>query len=566
MKHWIYKDTSVTAAAEFAERANIGDIFSYLLLNRGIDTVEEVRSFIYPNISHMHDPFLLTDMEKAVFRIKKAAQNHEKVTIYGDYDVDGLTSVTILSDALKSLGINAEIYIPDRLHEGYGLNNEAIKSIAGDGTTLIITVDLGATATDEVEYGNGLGLDFVITDHHQLGEKLPDAVAVVNPHREDCRYPYKELAGVGVAFKLASALLSDKFDYKSILVKYVDLLCLGTIADIVPLTGENRFYAKYGLTHFHETKNFGLKALIKYGGFENRQITETVIGFGIAPRINAAGRMGNAQEALNLLTAKSEADAEHFAQILCNLNDQRKLTEQEIFRQALAETEGSCDEYNVIVASGRGWHTGIIGIVASRLLDIYHKPVIVLSIDEHGMAHGSARSIENFFMFDALSSCGGLLEKFGGHDMAAGLTIKEENIPAFRAAINEIASIVLPEDAFRETLEIDYEAEVTEIDIGLAEKLKFFEPYGTDNPRPVFSMSNLTVVDSAPTKDGKHLRARLNCMGRHLWCIGFGMGDIHLTPGETVDIAFNLELNEYNGSKEENLILRDIHKHNEAKI
>ena len=254
MKQWLYKDTSITKAELFSKEAGIGLIFAYLLLNRGIDSKEDSTKFIYPSISELHDPFLLADMKKGVERIRKAADFGEKVTVFGDYDVDGLTSTAILTDALSVMGIDADSYIPDRIHEGYGLNNNAIKSIAETGTKLMITVDLGVTAISEVEYGNSLGIDFVITDHHQLSEALPDAYAVINPNRADCNYPYKHLAGVGVAFKLASALLSDRFDYKTVFSRYYDLLCLGTISDIVPLTGENRLYAKYGLKHFQNTK------------------------------------------------------------------------------------------------------------------------------------------------------------------------------------------------------------------------------------------------------------------------------------------------------------------------
>ena len=560
MKQWLYKDTSITKAELFAKEAGIGLIFAYLLLNRGIDSKEDSTKFIYPSISELHDPFLLADMKKGVERIRKAAAFGEKVTVFGDYDVDGLTSTAILTDTLSVIGINADSYIPDRIHEGYGLNNDAIKSIAKTGTRLIVTVDLGVTAISEVEYGNSLGIDFVITDHHQLSETLPDAYAVINPNRADCNYPYKHLAGVGVAFKLASALLSDRFDYKTIFSRYYDLLCLGTISDIVPLTGENRLYAKYGLKHFQNTQNPGLKALIKYSGYENRIINETAVGFGIGPRINCAGRMGNVEIAHKALTTKDAGEASSLASSLCEINEERKKVEQEVFEQAIKQI-GESDIQNVIVVYGKGWHTGIIGIVASKILDLYYRPTVVLGIDDNGIAHGSARSVSGFNIFDAFSACSELLEKFGGHEMAAGLTLKEENIPVFSQAINHYSDIIASDELFIPSIEVDYEADPTEIDITLAEKIKYFEPFGTDNPCPVFALRDMSVIECGPTRDGKHLRLRGNCNGKHFWCIGFNMGNESIKPGDIIDLAFNLEINEYNNNRDVSLIIRDIHKH-----
>ena len=561
MKKWVYKDVSVTKTNELSDTAGIGWLFAYLLIGRGIETVDEVKEFVYPNFNLMYDPFLLNDMDKAVSRIKTAVNLGEKITVYGDYDVDGLTSTAIILDMLEIMGVKADVYIPDRIHEGYGLNKDALKQIANNGCKLIITVDLGATAIEEIEYGNSLGLEFVVTDHHQLLERLPEALAIVNPHRDDCPYPFKNLAGVGVAFKLATAVLSDKYDSKVVLQRYYDLLSLGTISDIVSLTGENRLYTKYGLKHFSNTCNVGLKTLLKLTGFDNSVINETSIGYGLGPRINSAGRMGKVETALNLLISKNINEAEYFAGQLCEMNASRKSIEQDIFLQAEKQIAEFENIDNIIVVYSKNWHTGIIGIVASRLVEIHSRPVIILSVDDNGICHGSGRSIRNFNLFDSLTYCSSLLEKYGGHEMAVGLTIKENNILEFIKAINNYASIVIDEDMLVPYLEIDYEADPTEITIDLAEKLKFFEPYGQDNPKPIFSMRNMEVISCNETRDGKHLRMHCSSMGKHFWCIGFNMAQEKPAVGSIIDLAFNLDINEYNNTKDISLVIKDIHKH-----
>lgn len=557
MKKWIYKDTSESRAVKFAEENKIGRIFAYLLLNRGIDSYEKIRQFVYTGIDSLCDPFEIPGMVAAVNRIKRAAERKEKVTVYGDYDVDGITASTLICNALSEIGINADIYIPDRLKEGYGLNRDATEKIYESGTTLIITVDTGITAVSEVEYGNEKGIDFVITDHHEPLEIIPDAQAVVNPKLDDAS-PCKNLAGVGVAFKLACALLSQKYELKEIVSRYIDLVCLGTVSDIVPLYGENRFYVKYGLKYFKKTKNPGLAALIGYAGYSEREIDETAIGFGISPRINAAGRMGKASYALKLLNTKSEAEADELAKHLCDINNERKTVENKIFESAVSIIEASEDysDDKVLVVAEKGWHTGVLGIVASRLLERFGKPVILMSIDESGIAHGSARSVPALNIFTVLENCANLTERFGGHSMAAGLTIKEENIIPLRKAVNEVADVMVSDDELIPTLEIDYEAEPSEITLELAKKLSFFEPFGEGNPCPVFSMRNLTVDKADITRDGKHLRLKCECMGIYFFCIAFNMGNMSIKPGDCIDIAFNLKINDYNGDY--NFIIKDI--------
>ncbi len=557
MKKWIYKDTSESKAVKFAEENNIGRIFSYLLLNRGIDTNEKIRKFVYTGIDSLSDPFEIPGIRAAADRIKAAAKSGEKVTVYGDYDVDGITSSTLLKDALSLIGINAGVYIPDRLKEGYGLNNAAIDKIRESGTKLIVTVDTGITAVSEVEYGLACGIDFVITDHHEPLETVPKAAAVADPKLDETS-PCGSLAGVGVAFKLACALLYDKYELKTIVSRYIDLVSLGTISDIVPLIGENRFYAKYGLKYFKQTKNPGLRALIRHAGYAERTIDETAIGFGIGPRINAAGRLGKAGYALKLLNTKSDEEADSLAKYLCEINNSRKAIEQEIFESAVSMIEQSDElgEGRIIVAAKEGWHEGVLGIVASKLLERFGKPVILMSIDENGIAHGSARSVPSLNIFSVLENCAQYTERFGGHSMAAGLTIKQENIAPFRAAANEFASVMVSEDELMPTLEIDYEAEPSEITLDLAKKLSFFEPFGAENPCPVFAMRDLTVDTAALTRDGKHLRLKCECMGIYFYCIAFNMGGLDIRQGDNIDIAFNLKINDYNGDY--NFIIKDI--------
>ncbi len=558
MKKWVYKNTSHSTVTDFSQNAEIPEIYAYLLLNRGIDNYDDTKKFVYPSINDVHNPFLLKDMDKAVNRIKQAIQSGEKIAVYGDYDVDGLTSSAIIKDALQCLGIGCTVYIPDRLNEGYGLNTDAIKKLAQEDINLIITVDTGITAVEEVEFGNSLGIDFVITDHHQLLDFLPKAVAVVNPHREDSEYPFRELAGVGVAFKLASALLSEQFEKKQIVMKYIDLVSLGTISDMVPLIGENRFYAKYGLKHMPSTQNIGIKQLIRYSGYEGKILDEIAVGFGLGPRINAAGRMGKAELALRLLTTDSENEASELAGMLCNINEQRKSIEQEIFLQAVEQIENSDETNKVLVVSGKNWHKGIMGIVASKIMDLYYRPVVLLSIDDEGVAHGSCRSVDDFDIFDALCRCDEFLIKYGGHAMAAGLTLNEENVNGFKIAINHLASILLSENSLVPKIEIDYEAEACEIDMELVEKITYFEPYGTNNPCPVFSMRDMMVINSAVTRDGKHLRLRCQNHGFYFYCIGFNMGHLSIKEGDRIDIAFNIKINEFNGKRDFNFIIKDI--------
>lgn len=552
MKQWHYRQYQEAQAQRFARQEGIDPLFAALLVQRGLDTHQAVKGFVRPDMTQLSDPFLLPDMDRAVERILLAKERGEQVTVYGDYDVDGLTSTTVVSTCLRSLGIKVNCYIPDRMQEGYGLNQKALEQIQASGTTLVITVDLGVTAIEEIN--SMTGLDFVITDHHQPLEELPAAVAVVDPKREDCQAPFRELAGVGVAFKLVCALLHDR-PLAEILREYIDLVCLGTIADIVPLCGENRFFARCGLPWLARTKRPGLKALLRESGYKT--VDATAVGFGLAPRINAAGRMGSAKTALSLLLTRDQQQGEQLAAELCKLNLLRQQTEQEIYLQADKILQSTGTDAPVLVAAGRGWHQGVIGIVASKLMNRYDKPVVLLSIED-GIAHGSARSVEGFPMFDALYECEPFLIRFGGHDKAAGMTLSEDQIPAFTEEINQVAMAVMEEESGGGLI-IDLAVEPEQITLELANKLIFFEPFGEGNPQPVFAIKDVQVTDCSPTRDGKHLRMTVQRGGHRFSCMGFGMGDAALPPGTMADLAFCATVNEFRGQSSVNLIVKDIH-------
>lgn len=549
MKEWHYRKYDRKRAQQFAEEEQMNPVFATLLTQRGMDTHDAVKEFVRPNMTHLHDPFLLPDMKQAVDRIVLARDRGEKVTVYGDYDADGITSATLVYTCLTSMGIKADCYIPDRMEEGYGLNLSALEKIKEKGTTLIVTVDLGVTALDEVLLE---GLDFVITDHHQPLEELPSACAVVDPKREDCMSPFCELAGVGVAFKLVWALQYHR-PLEEILKEYIDLVCLGTIADIVPLKGENRFFAKCGLKHLENTSRPGLRALIEQSGYKT--IDSTAVGFGLAPRINAAGRMGNARLALELLLTQDEQRGEELAAELCRLNILRQQTEQQIFEEAEAKIQASVSQQPVLVVAGKDWHQGVIGIVASKLMNRYDKPVVLLSVEE-GIAHGSARSVEGFPMFDALYECEHLLLRFGGHDKAAGMTLKEENIEAFATELNEVAQAI-PEEEIGEGILVDMVLTAQQISMSLAQKMSFFEPFGEGNPQPIFVLQDAQITDCAPTRDGKHLRFIAKKDGAVFQCIAFGMGDRQV--GLQADLAFCVAVNTFRGATSLNLMIKDIH-------
>ncbi|MBR6745571.1 MAG: single-stranded-DNA-specific exonuclease RecJ [Clostridia bacterium] len=559
-----------------ADSLRIKPLCAKLLINRGYTDVAPARSFIEKSDAFLYDPYLLEDMRKATARIRLAMSREEKITIYGDYDVDGVTSVSILYMYLKEHGVDVDYYIPTRESEGYGLNIGAFHTIKDTGTTLVITVDTGITALNEIAYAKTIGLDVVVTDHHQCRPELPVCEAVVNPRRPDCKYPFKELSGVGVVFKLLCALEMDILNFgeyniftvKDMCRRYIDLVTIGTIADVMPLYDENRIMVHMGLHLLSNTSNVGVRALLRSVGIEDtKKITASTIGYTLAPRINAAGRIGDASRAVSLFLTNSPHYASVIAEELCVTNKERQQTENLIFEEALKqiETEHDVEKESVIVLASDHWHQGVIGIVASKVTELFGKPSILISFDsdepsDHDPGKGSARSIKGLNIVEALSSCSDLLIKYGGHALAAGLSVERGNLDAFRKALNEYAHPYLSSpDCIVKT---SAEAEIDERDVTMdtIEDIAKLEPYGAKNPEPVFVLKNVRIDEIAPLSMGKHTRLYLNKneTGIAAVCFGHNLLDEGFSVGIYADVLCSMNINEFRGNKTVQLIIRDI--------
>ena len=559
---WIMKKSNSEASKTISEKLELHHLTANILVNRGIDTAEAAKDFLNPDVETLLDPFLLKDMEKAVERIKKALSENEKIVVYGDYDVDGITAVSIIYLYLKAKNGNVNYYIPSRSDEGYGLNKDAVLSFKNDDVSLIITADCGITAIEDISYATSLGIDVVITDHHKCKDVLPEAWAVINPKRMDCSYPFKELSGVGVAFKVVSALEGVK-NSGALLDLYGDLLCLGTIADIVTLTEENRVFVSHGLKLLANPGNMGLKALIKETGLAGKNLTSSHVGFIIAPRINAVGRLGNALDAVRLFTTDDQKTADELASMLCNENIRRQTIEQEILSEACSKIDRDKINNNdmVIVLASDKWHHGVIGIVASRITEKYGKPCILIAIDNEE-AKGSCRGVLGFNMYNALSHCEDLLTKFGGHELAAGLTIESKNIEALRVKINAFAKTTYPIKFFVE--EIQYDAKITDKDITVefTDELEKIQPCGMGNAVPQFLIEKMKIEHLTYFGDEKHIRLRFSRKSFSIMVIGFGMGTNEsirmLQNGDIVNAIVTPYTNEYKNKKYAALKLKDI--------
>lgn len=559
-KKWMGQRHKQEDIRAIAEAYQIPPVIAVILLNRGITDIER---FLTPDIDSLYDPFLMKGMEQAVERILRAIDNKERITVYGDYDVDGITSTACLVHFLREHYAEVDYYIPSRSGEGYGINPGAIEAIAETGSTLIVTVDCGITAVDEVEYAKQRGMDVIITDHHECKSQIPNAYCVVNPKQPDCGYPFKALAGVGVAFKLLQAItLRLKFHMKELIESYIDMVAIGTVADVMPIVDENRIIVKKGLELLHYTANRGLRAIKDFAGLEDKPLNTGSIGFAIAPRINAAGRIGDPKMAVELLLSKSDMEAERYANQLNEENKQRQASEQIIFDEALAmlASDPSYEQEDVIVLAHPGWHHGIIGIVASRISERYYKPTILIST-ENGMGKGSGRSIKGFNLFDALTACQQHLEKFGGHELAAGLSIKTEQLEQFRADINRYARSVLTAEDFIPGLSVDCELPIEYVNLATVERLSVLEPFGMGNPNPVFYLRQLTVANVRALSEGKHIKLTLTKAGCLIDAVGFNMGRFLevVKLGQVVDIAFALDVNIFRGERLVQVLLKDIH-------
>ena len=557
-KKWQIYETDENKIQEIEQKYQINKLLATILVNRNITKKEDIRLFLEPTRADFHNPFLISDMEKAVERIIKAIENQEKVTIYGDYDVDGITSITVLKSFLQDRGLAVESYIPNRLEEGYGLNKQAIEKIAKSGCQLMITVDCGISAIEEINYANSLGIETIVTDHHEPGTELPKALAVIDNKRKDSTYPFRELAGVGVVFKVIQAI-GMKLELKEEeYLKYLDIVCVGTISDIVPLVNENRVIAKLGLMLIRQTKNIGLRSIINSSGYT--KIDSNSISFGIAPRINACGRMGKAEEALELLMSKNYNQVSELTQKLNNHNRVRQETEKNIFENAVKQIEEEhLENNNAIIVGGHNWHHGVIGIVSSKITEMYFKPSILLSFEEDGIGKGSGRSIPGFDLHDALMQCMDTIEKFGGHSMAVGITVRKEKFKRFREEFEKIAQTAHI-DEIMPVIQVDSKIEIKDIDKEMVESLKQLEPFGEGNRMPVFVFKNLKIDSIRALSEGKHLKLTLKDNNTIIGSIGFNLG--HLAEeyriGDKIDVVGVLEINSFNGVDSLQINMKDM--------
>ena len=591
-KFWLLRpfsgELSENDIQEISSRLNIHPVVTKLLYARGFSSAKEMDTFLSMESERLCNPFDMADMEKGVLRIAKAILNGEKITIYGDYDVDGVTSVATLFLYLKSLGANVGYYIPNRTTDGYGVTSAALDMLKADGTSLVITVDTGITASAEVEYAKTLGIEFVITDHHECHGEIPDAVAVINPHRPDCPYPFKELAGVGVVFKLLCAY-EEKRSGKSrihaatrIFEDYSDLVAIGTIADVMPIHEENRIIVSYGLRMIDTKRRLGISALMEAASAQRNEnirsdkrkrqikVTSGYIGFTLAPRINAAGRIRSATRAVELFLTNDYAEAYKIAQELCDANKDRQNEENQIIKDAFEKIEahGDLDENPVIVLDADNWHHGVIGIVASRITEKYCRPSILVSF-EGGMGReaspddigkGSGRSIKGLNLVEALANCQETLIKFGGHELAAGLSVTRGNLPLFKEMINKFARENLQKDGLIPTIEADLEISFSDLSLELAQYLSILEPYGVGNPVPNFIIRGVTVNEITSISQGKHTRFSLGDGRVSYTGMFFSVSpdSLDLNVGESVDVLFNIDINEFNGRRSLQLIIKDI--------
>ena len=589
-KNWILKSIDSpeydARVSEIALALGINPIVAKLLYNRGYQDPVSAKAFVYMESEMLRDPFLMKDIEKAIEGVRHALENNVKITVYGDYDVDGVTSVCTLYLYLKSLGANVDYYIPNRAGEGYGVSMQAINTIKESGTGLIITVDTGTTAVDEVKYAKSIGVDFIITDHHECRSDLPEALAVINPHRPDCDYPFKELAGVGVVFKFICAYEERVFGRsrlkaaEKIFTEYADLVAIGTIADVMPIREENRIIVKYGLSMIENTQRIGLSALIDAASSKGENIRSSskrkktkissgYIGYTIAPRINAAGRIKTASLAVELFLSENRERAMQIAQELCHTNKERQAEENNIMREAYLQIEKYDIEKNpVIVLNADNWHHGVIGIVASRITEKYGRPAILVSFEGNDPAasgvddvgKGSGRSIKGMNLVDALCHCSEHLVKFGGHELAAGLSVTRGELDNFRRKINEYALTNLTDEDMVQTVEADCELDFTDVNIALAKGIQFLEPFGVSNPIPSFVMRGVSVNEITGVSDGKHTRIILGNGRYTITAMYFSNSpsSLGVYVGDKVDVMFNIDINEWGGRESVQLIVRDI--------
>lgn len=546
-----------------ARALSISPVMASILLARGVTDIQGANRWL-SSTDPLHDPFFLPDMEQAIDRLHRAVLGGERVCFYGDYDVDGVSATSLYLSFFEAVGGHGYAYIPHRLREGYGLNEAAIRHLQGEGITLIVTSDCGTTSHREIACARRLGMDVIVTDHHQTDEVMPDALAVLNPHRRDALYPFKGLCSAGLAYKCVQAYCA-KFGGPFSLESVLDLVALATVADIVPLQDENRVFVREGLAQISRGARCGIRALKQVAGITRSCNSET-IAFRLAPRLNAAGRMDHALAGVRLLTTESDLEARQLAERLEALNRSRQQIEETIAREALSSVEASAENPAVVVAS-RSWHVGVVGIVAARLVEKYHRPAIVIAVDEQGVGKGSARTVVGFDLYQALARCRDLLVAFGGHPSAAGLTIEESKLPAFRERFNEIAAAWMAQSGALPTIHVDAQVQLSQVTLQLVQELETLHPFGAGNPEPTLAVRGLEVVD-ARVVGNKHLKLRVR--QPNSWTfdgIGFRMGslaDLGLTVGHPIDLAFSPERNHWNGYDRIQLRIRALRMSPEA--
>jgi len=561
-KTWNVKKPDIDLQKKLSLELGISTLLAQLLINRKIKTSEEAEKFLACRLSDLHDPFLFKGMRKAVSRIRKAVEDREKIVIWGDYDVDGLTAVALLKTVLTDLGAAVEHYIPHRTEEGYGLNIEGIERICKVGANnhsplLIITVDCGICSKKEVEFLKEKGIDIIITDHHQpMGEYVPDAFSVINPLQKGCDYPFKYLAGVGIAFKLAQAITGKD------LFEHIDLVALGTISDIVPMRDENRIFVRHGLAQLTKTKKAGLIKLLAKVGIKDKNVTTMHAGFLLGPRLNATGRIGSSESSLKLLMTESEVEAVELAERLNDDNKLRQQLEAKTLSEALAKIEKEINfkEHKVIVLHKNDWHPGVIGIVASRIVERFYRPAILLSSQSDGLLKGSGRSIDNFHLFNALVKCKALLHEFGGHSKACGLSMDPASIDDFRDAINVYADEMVSIDAFTPALEIDAEIPLSMLNNGLLDQISLLGPFGQQNPRPVFATKAVGIKTKPKICARNTLKMWVSDGDITCEAVGFKMAEafaLDCVP-ELIDIVYTAAINEWKGTTSIELNLKDL--------
>lgn len=561
MKVWSVAKVNKERAIAMASKLEIPPLLAMMLDIRGITKEEDVINFLQEN-KDFSDPFLMKDMDKAVERITTAVENGEKICIYGDYDADGVTSTSLLYSYLRdSLGADVMFYIPTRTGEGYGMNKSAVDKIHSQGITLIITVDNGISAREEIDYANTLGIDTVITDHHMPSGAIPKAVAVVNAHQKDDKSPFKDFSGVGVAFKLVMAIEGEYADVDSLLENFSDIATLGTIGDIVPLVGENRTLVKNGLRHIQNSDRIGINAMKQESGIAEKEINSSNVAFTLVPRINAGGRLGSSEKSVNLLLTEDEDEAVTIADKLGMDNRERQSIEKEILASIDEEVRRTPNIVNdkILVFAGKGWHQGVVGIAASRIKDIYDKPTIIIGIDDDGVARGSGRSVEGFSLCDAVFDCSEHLTHYGGHPMAVGISLEKEKINDFRKAINAYCKdIKMPYNI----LHIDCKLNPNQLDLSILDCLSYIEPCGASNPSPIFGLYNMTIIATKEMGNGKHMRITLS-RGQGqvpVYAVYFNHNfqSCSYRNGDIVDVAVSLDRNIYNGQENLSVIIKDI--------